>query len=62
LSILAWQTGFELSRTQDKQDIMMYLSDINNKQELMNVTQMQQQADLRQIMTLMQKVSAVPVN
>ncbi|KAJ8595364.1 kinase-like protein [Rhizopogon salebrosus TDB-379] len=55
LSILAWQTGFELSRTQDKQDIMMYLSDINNKQELMNVTQMQQQADLRQIMTLMQK-------
>jgi hypothetical protein len=41
---------------------MMYLSDIRNKQELMNVSQMQQQADLRQIMTLMQKVSAVPVN
>lgn len=55
ISIHAWQTSFELSRAKDKEDIVQYLGDIKNQQELMQVAQMQQAADLHQIMKLMQK-------
>ncbi|KAG2348679.1 kinase-like protein [Suillus weaverae] len=55
MSIHAWQTSFEASRARDKEDIVQYLGDIRNQQELMQVAQMQQAADLHQIMTLMQK-------
>lgn len=61
LSTHAWQSSFELSCAQDKRDIMQYLSDLKNQQELMAFTQVQQSADLRQIMILMQKVLSAPV-
>ncbi|KAG2118945.1 kinase-like domain-containing protein [Suillus discolor] len=55
MSIHTWQTNFELSRTRDKEDIVQYLGDIRNQQELMQVAQMKQAADLNQIMKLMQR-------
>jgi hypothetical protein len=36
---------------------VQYLGDIRNQQELMQVAQMQQAADLHRIMALMQKVT-----
>jgi len=59
LSIHTWQAEFEASRARDKHDIMRYLGDLKNQQELMAFTQMQNAADLHQIkeiMILMQKV------
>lgn len=58
MSIHAWQTNFELSRTRDKEDIVQYLGDIRNQQELMQVAQMKQAEDLNQIMKLMQRVTS----
>ncbi|KAG2152023.1 kinase-like domain-containing protein [Suillus cothurnatus] len=55
ISINVWQTKFELSRAQDKEDIVQYLGDIRNQQELMQVAQTKQAEDLHQIMKLMQK-------
>ncbi|KAG0705465.1 kinase-like domain-containing protein [Suillus ampliporus] len=55
LSIHEWQANFESSRARDKEDIVHYLGDIRNQQELIAVAQMQQAADLHQIMTMMQK-------
>jgi hypothetical protein len=46
-----------LSRAQDKEDIVQYLGDIRNQQELMQVAQTKQAEDLHQIMKLMQKVT-----
>jgi len=57
ISINVWQTKFELSRAQDKEDIVQYLGDIRNQQELMQVAQTKQAEDLHQIMKLMQKVT-----
>ncbi|OJA14098.1 hypothetical protein AZE42_10008 [Rhizopogon vesiculosus] len=54
LSTHAWQVDFELSRARDKEDIMLYLSDIRNQQELITNSQVQQAAELHQIMILMQ--------
>ncbi|KAG2146626.1 kinase-like domain-containing protein [Suillus clintonianus] len=55
LSIHAWQINFDLSRARDKDDMVQYLGDIKNQQELMRVAQMQHTAELREIMKLMQK-------
>ncbi|KAG1820388.1 kinase-like domain-containing protein [Suillus subaureus] len=55
ISIHAWQANFELSHARDKEDIVQYLGDIRNQQELMQVAQTKQAADLHQIMKLMQK-------
>lgn len=57
ISIHVWQTNFELSRAKDKEEVVQYLGDIKNQQELMLVAQMQQAADLHRIMVLMQKVT-----
>jgi hypothetical protein len=46
-----------LSRAKDKEEVVQYLGDIKNQQELMLVAQMQQAADLHRIMVLMQKVT-----
>lgn len=56
LSIHAWQAGFQSACARDKEEIVHYLGDIKNKQDIIAFSQAQQAADVRQIMELMQKV------
>jgi len=61
LSTHAWQVDFQSACARDKEEIVQYLGDIKNKQDIIAMSQAQQQADVRQIMELMQKVFLAPV-
>jgi hypothetical protein len=61
LSTHAWQADFQSACARDKEEIVQYLGDIKNKQDLIAFSQAQQAADLHQIMELMQKVFLAPV-
>ncbi|OAX43390.1 kinase-like protein [Rhizopogon vinicolor AM-OR11-026] len=55
LEIHRWQAAFEESQKIDNEYVVRYLADVRNTQQLLVDVQMQQSADVRRILTMMQE-------
>ena len=59
LEIHRWQAAFEESQKIDSEAIVQYLADLSNTQQLLVDVQVQQSADVRRILTMMQEVGTL---
>jgi hypothetical protein len=57
LDTVAWQSDFKANIERDQAEILRYLSDIQNTQSIIAMTQHQQGDDIKTIMAIMQQVS-----
>ncbi|KIJ70260.1 hypothetical protein HYDPIDRAFT_23387 [Hydnomerulius pinastri MD-312] len=55
LDTVAWQYEFTANHQRDRADVMHYLSDIKNTQDIIAMSQYQQAADIKTIMAMMQQ-------
>ncbi|KIJ15246.1 hypothetical protein PAXINDRAFT_134116 [Paxillus involutus ATCC 200175] len=62
LDTVAWRSNFKANIERDQAEILRYLSDINNTQSIIAMTQHQQGDDIKTIMAIMQQNLSITAN